>query len=243
MIVSLTTSLLFLHNPNQDEVVPDCNETCSQLNETEPEICVVDCAELEESGLELAMVSVVTISASCILGTTASCILDASFKWLRSPVTTAVALNASMVSVSQVVLVENRSVAPRSGTGARLHLSMSSDDAQLQPSVLGSEPELQLLHYTRPIADPRRQDDEPVAISAVPRPFICAVVPIAVAVALGLFGIWMIYHLLGYLGPENMKIWLVSWLVAAATSFVTTTIIVQPFRVLADAVLLRRCWR
>jgi hypothetical protein len=83
MILSLTASLLFFQNPSQDVAAPDCNETCSQLNETEPEICVVECAELEESGLYVAMVSmVITIPASFLV--------NKVFMWLRSPVTTAV---------------------------------------------------------------------------------------------------------------------------------------------------------
>eukprot|EP01043_Picozoa_sp_COSAG02_P053552 COSAG02_NODE_5928_length_3936_cov_9.495960_2_plen_160_part_00 len=84
MIVSLTTSLLFSQNPNQDLATPDCNETCSQLNETELVICVVECVELEESGLYVAMVS------SMVMTFPVSFIVEKSFKWLRGPVTTTV---------------------------------------------------------------------------------------------------------------------------------------------------------
>jgi hypothetical protein len=82
MIVSLVASLLFFQNPN-DEAIPDCNETCTQLNETEPVICVTECAEPMEAGLWVAMLSMVmTIPVSIIV--------NISFKWLRSPITTAV---------------------------------------------------------------------------------------------------------------------------------------------------------
>ena len=59
--------------------------------------------------------------------------------------------------------------------------------------------------------------------------------PVAVAFAIGLFGIFMIYGLAAGLGPENTKV----WLIAAASSFVTKVFCTQPLRVLASAVFLK----
>ena len=79
------------------------------------------------------------------------------------------------------------------------------------------------------------KDKERVKIPAVPRPFVSSVVPVAVAVGIGLFGIWMIFGLAANLGPENTKV----WLIAAATSFVTKMFLIQPARVCGSAVVLK----
>ena len=81
MIVSLSlTGLFFTMNT-------ECIEICSQLNKTEPQICVVHCREVEEiDEYEQHRWYILMIFVGPV-----SCVVSASFRWLRSPAMTSAA--------------------------------------------------------------------------------------------------------------------------------------------------------
>lgn len=75
-------SLLFFQDPTT-EGQPDCQEICEQVNATAPKVCETVCQAPEEVGLWVLLLSLlVTVPVSTVV--------DRSFKWLRSPVVTAV---------------------------------------------------------------------------------------------------------------------------------------------------------
>jgi hypothetical protein len=124
----------------------------------------------------------------------------------------------------------------KTGTGANNANANRQEQQQLPPKQVafkGAVKRVRAINMTRKMLG--QNDDQLITIPAEPRPFIAAVVPIGVAVAVGLLGTMMIYGLAANLGPENTKV----WLIAAATSFVTKMFIIQPLRVFAAAVLLK----
>jgi hypothetical protein len=78
-------------------------------------------------------------------------------------------------------------------------------------------------------------DDEDADVPAVPRPHRAAMVPIIIALVVGLAGLFMIYGLAANLGAENTKV----WLIAATTAFVNQMFLMQPAKVLLATGLMK----